>query len=51
MAHRTRPGEENAVDRQLYTREMAEVADLGMTWHRCNALLDTGMLEMPPAPA
>lgn len=35
-------GGEDAVDLQLYTREVAEVADLGMTWHRCSAILDTG---------
>lgn len=34
------------MDLRLHTREVAEVADLGMTWHRANALLDTGVLQL-----
>jgi len=34
------------VDLRLHTREVAEVADLGMTWHRANALLDTGAQQL-----
>lgn len=33
---------EDAADLNLRVMEVAEVADLGMTWHRCRACLDTG---------
>lgn len=37
-------GGEDAPDLQLRTREIAEVADLGLAWHRAQAVLDTGKL-------
>lgn len=37
-------GGEDAPDLQLRTREIAEVADLGLAWHRAQAVLDTGTL-------
>jgi hypothetical protein len=33
------------VDLALHVMELAEVADLGMTWHRCRACLDTGAAQ------
>lgn len=36
---------EDTADLLLRTMEAAEVADLGMTWHRCKACLDTGAGE------
>ena len=35
-------GEEAQVDLSLRTNEVAEVTDVGGTWHRARAVLDTG---------